>query len=324
MTHRLTRSSSSRVSLALTLLALTCALLLAACGSTSGTGGTTGSTTPLLKTDANGAAITIPATAPQRIVSLTAGNSEMLAAIGVGSRVVAVDSTTNYPADLAGKPKVSDPATGAVNVEQVVALRPDLVLSWNHFSGDADQKLVQAGVTVVDLPAADLSGTLTEIRLVGQLTHAEAAANTLVDGLRKRIDTVKSKVASAAPLSVYMEVGYSPAPPYAFGAGSFGDEVITLAGGANIFGAETSGGGYPAVSDERIIAANPAVIILTEDPAYGGDPQLVGKRPGWANLAAVKNGTVYAISPDPIQRPGPRLVDALEQVAKLLHPEAFS
>jgi ABC-type Fe3+-hydroxamate transport system substrate-binding protein len=145
-----------------------------------------------------------------------------------------------------------------------------------------------------------------------------------VDGLRKRIDAVKSKVASTAPLSVYMEVGYSPAPPYAFGSGSFGDEVIKLAGGANIFGAETSGGGYPAVSDERIIAANPAVIILTEDPTYGGDPQLVGKRPGWANLAAVKNGKVYAISPDPIQRPGPRLVDALEQVAKLLHPEAFS
>jgi iron complex transport system substrate-binding protein len=324
MTRRLTRSASSRISLTLTLLALICALLLAACGTSSVTGGTTGSTTPLIKTDVNGTAITIPTEAPQRIVSLTAGNSEMLAAIGVGSRIVAVDSTTNYPADLSGKPKVSDPATGAVNVEQVVALKPDLVLSWNHFSGDADQKLMQAGVTVVDLPGMDLSGTLTEIRLVGQLTHAESAANTLVDGLQKRIDTVKSKVASATPLSVYMEVGYSPAPPYAFGAGSFGDEVIKLAGGTNIFGTETSGGGYPAVSDERIIAANPAVIILTEDPSYGGDPQQVAKRPGWADIAAVKNNKVYAINPDPIQRPGPRLVDALEQVAKLLHPEAFS
>jgi iron complex transport system substrate-binding protein len=316
---------SSRTPLVLTFLALTCALLLAACGSSGATGGTTtGSTTPLLKTDANGTAITISATAPQRIVSLTAGNSEMLAAIGVSARIVAVDSTTNYPAELGGKPKVSDPATGAINVEQVVALKPDLVLSWNHFSGDADQKLMQAGVTVVDLPGADLSGTLTEIRLVGQLTHEEKAANALVDGLQKRIDAVKSKVASATPVSVYMEVGYTPAPPYAFGAGSFGDEVIKLAGGTNIFGTETSGGGYPAVSDERIIAANPAVIILTEDPSYGGDPQAVGKRSGWAGLAAVKNGKVYAISPDPIQRPGPRLVDALEQVAKLLHPEAFS
>jgi ABC-type Fe3+-hydroxamate transport system substrate-binding protein len=322
--HSTTRSPVGRASLVLTFLALICALLLAACGTTSATGGTTGSSTPLLAKDANGTAITIPATAPQRIISLTAGNSEMLAAIGAGSRVVAVDATTNYPADLATKPKVSDPATGAVNVEQVVALKPDLVLSWNHFSGDADQKLMQAGVMVIDLPGMDLSGTLTEIRLVGQLIHAESAANTLVDGLQKRIDMVKNKVASATPLSVYMEVGYSPAPPYAFGASSFGDEVIKLAGGTNIFGTETSGGGYPAVSDERIIAANPAVIILTEDPAYGGDPQAVGKRPGWADIAAVKNGKVYAINPDPIQRPGPRLVDALEQVAKLLHPEAFS
>jgi iron complex transport system substrate-binding protein len=319
------RSSSSRISFALAFLALICALLLAACGSSGATGGTsTGSTKPLLEKDANGTAITIPATPPQRIVSLTAGNSEMLAAMGAGSRIVAVDSTTNYPTDLADKPKVSDPATGAVNVEQVVALKPDLVLSWNHFSGDADQKLMQAGVTVIDLPGMDLSGTLTEMRLVGQLTHEEKTANALVDGLQKRIDAVKSKVASAPPLSVYMEVGYTPAPPYAFGAGSFGDEVIKLAGGMNIFGTETSGGGYPAVSDERIIAANPTVIILTEDPAYGGDPQAVGKRPGWADLAAVKNGKVYAINPDPIQRPGPRLVDALEQVAKLLHPGAFS
>jgi iron complex transport system substrate-binding protein len=322
---RTARSSSSRSLLALTFLALTCALLLAACGATSATGGTTGSTTPLLARDANGTAITIPAAPPQRIVSLTAGNSEMLAAIGAGSRVVAVDASTNYPADLASKPKVSDPSTFAINVEQVVALKPDLVLTWNHFSGsDTDQKLMQAGVTVVDLPGMDLTGTLTEMRLVGQLTHEEKAANALVDGLQKRIDAVKNKVASATPLSVYMEVGYTPAPPYAFGAGSFGDEIIKLAGGTNIFGTETSGGGYPAVSEERIIAANPSVIILTEDPSFGGDPQQVAKRPGWAGLAAVKNGKVYAISPDPIQRPGPRLVDALEQVAKLLHPEAFS
>jgi iron complex transport system substrate-binding protein len=319
----MTRSIARCPLLLLALLALLSALSLVACGSTGSTG-STGAQTPLLKTDANGAPITIPTTAPQRIVSLTAGNSEMLAALGVGAHVVAVDASTNYPANLAAKPKVSDPATGAVNVEQVVALRPDLVLSWNHFSGDADQKLTQAGVTVVDLPAADLSGTLTEIRLTGQLTHAEQAANTLVDGLQKRIDAVKTKVASATPVSVYMEIGYAPAPPYAFGAGSFGDEVIKLAGGTNIFGSETSGGGYPAVSDERIIAANPMVIILTEDPAYGGDPQLVAQRPGWSGLAAVKNGKVYAINPDPIQRPGPRLVDALEQVAKLLHPEVYS
>src|SRR5215831_7166485 len=100
---RTARSLSSRTPLVLTFLALTCALVLAACGSSGATGGTTtGSTTPLLKTDANGTAITIPATAPQRIVSLTAGNSAMLAAIGVSARIVAVDSTTNYPTDLGG------------------------------------------------------------------------------------------------------------------------------------------------------------------------------------------------------------------------------
>lgn len=315
-----------RHALALVLLVLVGCLSLVVTGcatATSATDSTPTSQKPLISTDAHGTPITIPAKAPQRIVSLTPGDSEMLAAVGVSARIVGVDAFTNYPADMAAKPKVSG-SDGSPNVEQIIALNPDLVLSWGQFTTQADTALLQAHVNVIALPVADLQGTLTEIRLVGQLTHTSATADALVKSLQQRIDAVKQKVASAQPISVYMEVGFTPPPPYAVGGGSFENDVLTDAGGRNIFAAQTDNGGFPSVSIESIIAANPQVIILTEEPAYGGDPQQVYARPGWAGIAAIKSHRVYNINPDIVSRPGPRLVDALEQVAKMLHPELFS
>jgi iron complex transport system substrate-binding protein len=298
------------------------ALVATGCGA-SVTGGTKPPLQgPLLSKDAHGTAITIPAKAPQRIVSLTPGDSEMLAAVGVSARVIGVDAFTNYPADMASKPKVTG-SDGTPNVEQIVALNPDLVLSWGDFTKQADAALLQAHVNVISLPVADLAGTLTEIRLVGQLTHTSAKAGAVVDALQRRIDAVKQKVSSATPVTVYMEVGFSPPPPYAVGGGSFENEVLQDAGGTNIFASRTENGGYPSVSVESIIAANPQVIVLTEDPQYGGDPQQVYARAGWTGIAAVKAHRVYNINPDIVSRPGPRLVDALEQLAKLIHPELF-
>jgi iron complex transport system substrate-binding protein len=300
------------------------ALFAVGCGSsTVVTGGAQAPQQPLIATDAHGTAITIPAKTPQRIVSLTPGDSEMLAAVGVGKSVIGVDAFTNYPADMAAKPKVTG-NDGSPNVEQIIALNPDLVLSWGQFTTKADAALLQAHISVVSLPIENLDGTLTEIRLVGQLTHATATADSVVKSLQQRIDAVMQKVAKATPLSAYMEVGYSPPPPYAVGGGSFENEVLQDAGATNIFASKTDNGGYPSVSVESIIAANPQVIILTEEQQYGGDPQAVYARAGWSGIAALKSHRVYNINPDIVSRPGPRLVDALEQLAKMIHPELFS
>lgn len=322
---RITLLSSRRNPMLLLLAMLVGVSLLAAgCGpSTSGSAGTPAAQKPLISADAHGTPITIPEKAPERIVSLTPGDSEMLAAVGASGRVVAVDSFTNYPADMAAKPKVTG-ADGAPNVEQIIALNPDLVLSWGEFTTQADKALLQAHITVIALPVADLQGTLTEIRLVGQLTHTVSTADAVVHSLEQRINAVKQKVAHATRVSVYMEVGFTPPPPYAVGGGSFANDVLVNAGGSNIFASKTANGGFPAVSLESILAANPQVIILTEDPQYGGDPKQVYTRPGWSGIAAVQAHRVYNINPDIIARPGPRLVDALEQVAKMLHPDLFA
>jgi iron complex transport system substrate-binding protein len=153
--------------------------------------------------------------------------------------------------------------------------------------------------------------------------HTEAAANALAANLQHRIDTVKAKVKGLPPVLVYMEVGYSPGQAYAFGGGTFEDEVMRDAGGTNVFGSNTANSGYPVVNDESIVAANPQVIVLTEDPQYGGDPAQVPKRPGWSVISAVQHNRIYAISADYAEQQDPRLVDGLEQLARLLHPDAF-
>lgn len=296
-------------------------IALAGCG-----GSSTASTPekPVIATDTLGTTIVIPKAAPQKIISLGATDSEILGALNVTDRVIGVDSFTNYPPAIAAKPKVTD-QNGLPVIEQIVALKPDLVLGYGGEVGQYEHQLLQAHLNVVDLPATDLAGSLNEMLLVGQLVHAEPAAEALVRGLRQRIAAVQDKVKTETPVSVYMEVDDSnPSAPYVFGGGSFGNDLITAAGGANIFGSDTTNGGYPTESAEAIIKANPQIIVLTEDPHYGGDPSQVAQRPGWAAIDAVKQGHVYQLNPDLLQRPGPRVVDGLEQLAKLLHPSLFA
>lgn len=306
---------------------LTCLLLLAACG-TTGTGTSTNSTvvkptsTPV--TDVYGTPITYPKSAPQKIISLVPSMSEILGALNLQDRVVAVDYYTNYPASLAKKSKISD-ASGKFNVEQIVALHPDLVLSSGGLTKPYDSKLAQLGLNVVDLPSPTFAQTLQQIQVIGQLTFTQEAANALTKQMQQQIDEIKAKVAGTTTPKVLLEADDSmPGKPYVFGGGSFGDQMLQYANATNIFHANSSNGGYPQVTDEAIIAANPQYVILTEDPKYGGDIVLVYKRANWSSIDAVKNHKVYHINTDIMQRAGPRIVQGLQCVAQVVHPDKFS
>ena len=298
-------------------------VLLAACG-----GSTTGTTsaptpTPTVTLDAYGTPIAFPTTAPQRIVSLTPNISEMLGALNLDSRVVGIDNYTNYPADLTTKPKVSD-ANGKYNVEQIVALKPDLVLSYGQDTKLYDSQLTNLNLHVVDLPSGNLTLTLSEILTVGRLTFTQDAATKLVNSLQQQINTIKTKVAGTTAPKVMIEADDStPGKPYVFGGGSFGDELLQDANAVDIFHANTSGGGFPQVTDEAVISANPQYIILTEDPMYGGNVNAVYSRPNWGSIAALKQHQVYRINPNIIGRPGPRLVEGLQCLAQIIHPDKF-
>jgi iron complex transport system substrate-binding protein len=306
-------------------LFLSFVVLFTACGQSSST--TTGSQpapTPTVARDVYGTPIVFPASAPQRIVSLTPSISEILGALQLQGRVVAVDYYTTYPAEMASLPKISD-ANGKYNLEQIVALKPDLVLSDGGLTQTYDSQFKNLGLHVVDLPSATLSQILQQIVLVGQLTFTRDTAKTLVNQLQQQINAIKSAVKGTPAPRVLLEADDStPGKPYVFGGGSFGDELVQDANGINIFHANTSNGGYPQVTDEAIIAANPQFVILTEDPAYGGNPALVYKRPNWSSIEALQLRQVYRLNVNIIQHPSQRLVDGLRCLAQLIHPARFS
>lgn len=306
-------------------LLLSLVVLLAACGQG---GSSTGSTptqtpTPTVTLDAYGKPITFPSTAPQHIVSLTPNISEMLGALHLEGRVVGVDYYTNYPADLASLPKVSN-ANGQYNVEQIVALHPDLVLSYGQDTKAYDSQLTNLGLRVVDLPTGNLDLTLKELLTVGRLTFTQNAATTLYNQLQQQVSQVKSKVAGTIAPKVMIEADDTTQDkPYVFGGGTFDDEIVQDANGINIFHDNTTNGGFPQVTVESIISANPQYIVLTEDPAYGGNVNAVYQRTNWSNIAALKMHQVYRINPNIIGRPGPRIVEGLQCLAQILHPDKF-
>ena len=308
-------------------LLVSCLVLLTACGQTSGSSGTSSTTptpTPAPALDAYGTPIAFPKSAPQRIISLVPSTSEILGALNLASKVVAVDYYTTYPTDLTRRPRVSN-ANGAFNTEQIVASKPDLVLSDGGTTAKNDTQLKALGLNVVDLPDANFEQAIQQIAVVGRLTFTQNAATKLVNQLQQQIDQIKAATAGTPAPKVLLEVDDSTAgKPYVFGGNSFGDQLLQDADAINIFHSNTSNGGYPQVTDEAVISANPNYIILTEDPLYGGQPSAVYRRPNWGNIDAVKNHHVYHVNTNLMQHPSQRLVEGLRCVAQIVNPDKFS
>jgi len=273
--------------------------------------------------DAYGKPITFPTSAPQRIISLVPTMSDILGALHLEGRVVGVDGYTNYPPALASLPKVSQGFT--YNVEKIVSLKPDLVLSYGQDTKQYDTQLTNLNLHVVDLPSGNLGELLQIVMTVGRLTLAQDTATSVVNSMQQKINSIKSEVAGTTAPKVMIELDDStPGKPYVYGGSSYGDELIQDANGQNIFHSDSSGGGYPQVTDEAIISANAQFIILTEPPAYGGDVNAVYKRPNWGTIDALKMHHVYRINNNLIGHPGPRNIDALQCIAQIIHPDKFS
>ena len=197
------RFLSFRLSL---MLLLSLFVLLSACGqSTSTTTGSLPTPTPTTALDFYRTPVVFPTTAPRRIVSLLPNTSEMLGALHLQGRVIAVDYFTSYPPELASLPKVSD-VNGKYNVEQIVALKPDLILSWGGETKQYDQQLKNLGLRVADLPITNFSGVLQQILLVGRLTFTEDTSITVVKQLQQQISSIKASLAGTTAPRVLLEV----------------------------------------------------------------------------------------------------------------------
>ena len=269
--------------------------------------------------DGLGRTVSLPV-APMRIISLAPSNTELLFAVGAGPQVVGRDEFSDYPAEAQNVASVGG-SMGKYSLEQIAALKPDLILAAEINTPEQVKSMEDLGLNVYFLSnPVDLKGVLENISFIGSLVGKEKEASQLTENLQTRIDTITSAINSQdQPVKVFYELdGTSdPAKPWTVGSGTYIDELISMAGGVNV--ASEAGPGYLQLSQEALIVADPEVILLG-DAAYGVTPESLAERTGWSNILAVVNGRVYAFDDNLVSRPGPRLVDGLELIVALLHP----
>ncbi|MEX1071955.1 MAG: cobalamin-binding protein [Anaerolineales bacterium] len=259
----------------------------------------------------------------QRVISLAPSNTEILFAIGAGDQVVGRDDPSDFPEQATAIPSVGDTFAG-LNTETIVNLQPDLVLAAEITPVEYITELEQLGITVFWMANPDtLEGLYINLGIVGQLTGHVNEADALVQTMQSRVIAVRDALADVTEKpTVFYELDASdPNAPWTSGAGTFIDILITEAGGQNAGSVVT--GEFAQMSIEDLLVQNPDVILLG-DAAYGVTVESVGLRAGWGQLAAVQNGQVYPFNDSLVSRPGPRLIDALEQLAVLLHPDQFN
>jgi len=270
---------------------------------------------PTTVTDFQNRSVTV-AQRPERIVSIGPSITEFLFALGAGPRVVGADDFSDEPAAAKQVEKVGGIK---VNFEKVVSLKPDLVLSVK-FSDGTIEKLASAGLLVLVVDPQSAGDVARTAILLGRAVGSDG--NAMARDIQKRIDDVRAKTSTATTKPrVYHEIDASdPTKIFTVGPGSYIHDLIEIAGGQNI--AARAASAYPQLSAEEILRSDPEIIVLAA-AEYSAKPDQVAARTGWSVISAVKNKRIVTIAPNLINRPGPRVGEAAEAYAKLVHPELF-
>ncbi len=273
--------------------------------------------------------VTTLTSVPQRIVSLAPSCTQILYAIGVGDKVVGLttydDWPYNFSAWIAAGNMTSIGGYGTPNMEAIASLHPKLILS-DTINDAILPSLRSLGYKVLVLNPTSITGIYQDISLVGRATGATPEATALIENISSSINAITAKIAAAnipALQSVYYEVWSNPY--MSAGSTSWINDVITAAGGVNIFENVTQQ--YPTVSSETIVEMNPDVILLPTSMGQGvfyGSVAQVEATPGWNVISAVQNNRVYVIDGDLFAQAGPRVADQVLAVATCLYPQLFN
>ncbi len=258
----------------------------------------------------------------QQIVSLAPSNTEILFAIGAGEQVIGRDEFSDYPDQATSLPSVGG-GFGDYNLEAIVDLEPDLVLAAEINTPEQVISLENLGLTVYLLPnPTTLEEMYENLFTVAELTAHVPETEEIVTNLRSRVSKIESLIETAEhqPTTLYELDATDPSAPWTAGSGTFINTLITMAGGVNI--ASDLEGQYLQISIEELLVRDPQVILLG-DAAFGVTSESLVERTGWSNISAVVNDKIYSFDDNLVSRPGPRLVDGLEELASLLHPDLF-
>jgi iron complex transport system substrate-binding protein len=258
--------------------------------------------------------------APRRVVSLSPSNTEIVYALGLEDRLVGVTTYDNYPEAVKDKPRVSDYST--VDVEKVVSYKPDLILASSIQKNDAIPAFEKLGIAVLTIDPDTIDETFKDIELLGRISGKTGQAESLVTGLEDRFKAVTGKTdkltASQRPRAFFLTWHD---PLWTAGSGTVINELITKAGGDNI-AADLKG--HSQIELESVIQRNPQIIFVMssmgdQDSSYN----YIKSEPRFKATDAVKNSQVFKVDSDIFGRTTPRLVDGLETMARLIHPELF-
>ena len=253
---------------------------------------------------------------PERIISMAPSNTEILYALGLGEKIVGVSAFCDYPEEALAVEKIGDFI--GTNYEKVIELEPDLIVNYGMLEDDARQIYSDAGIPVISFMPESIEEVIGAIKQIAVATDSVEEGNDLVQSMERHKDDIVAKVQNTDSVKVFYEVWHDPL--MAAGAGSFIDGLVNLVNGVNV--ASDAEGEYPNYDFEQLIENDPEV-YLTANDLPEKTAESIAARPGYDNITAIKNGEVYLLDGNILSRPGPRIVEGLEIIARALHPEVF-
>ena len=262
---------------------------------------------------------------PRRIVSLAPSITETLFAIGLGDRVVGVTQYCDYPPEAQAKPKIGYTHP---SLEAIVALQPDLIVApvtrrlsaWISLHRDMLGKFEQLQIPSYVFDVHTVDSILSHIQTLGLILGASAAADDVAREMRRRIEEIKARTSFLPRLRVLYVLNSEPL--ITVGPGSFIHEAIEMAGGTNV--AARARTAYPRLSMEAVLKEDPELILFPTGRAEGiarGEEEHWQR---WTTLSAIQHGRLHRVPNELLNRPGPRIVQGLDALARAIHPEAFA
>lgn len=253
---------------------------------------------------------------PQRVISLAPSITEIVFALKQGNRLKAVTRYSDYPHEATQLPRIGSYVR--LDIERIVALNPDLCIATKDGNPKAIiDRLASLNIPVYVVDPHSLNTILETIREIGTILNADDRAITLTTGMRARIQRVKSRVAQANHRPrVFFQIGVSPI--VSVGNETFIHELIEIAGGKNLAEGPLA---YPRFSREQVLTLKPEVLIITSMSRQAVFEQVKAQWRRWPNIPAVRDDRIHLVDSDLFDRPSPRLVNGLELLIRLIHPE---
>lgn len=285
-------------------------------------------TYPISVIDDVGRNITI-AKYPNKIVSLAPSTTEIIFGLGLAEKVIGLVSYSGYDAyiqdEITNRNLTIVGTFSKVNVELVTGLQPDLIVASGAYQIGLAAKFEEQGKTTIILNPKNFSGILSDIILIGKVSGQDENAATLVGSMKSKAEEVSLKTSGTDKPSIYVEYYVDKSGFSSYGANSYINELISMAGGVNVFAGFS--GQYVTTSTEEILKANPSIIVISKgvmSQLSGITPESIKSREGWNNTVAVQNEEIFEINENLLTIWGPRIVDGLEALARVIHPEVFA